>query len=111
MEIQNRNKNKKQEETKTNRSKEEKIQFERLMKICDEKCMLQVVEENTRGENMLDLMYTNEVNLVTDIDVNESALSDHHRIEISTNYKIKEEKIQQNKSGKKDTMTSLIPLL
>merc|ERR1712074_103149 len=61
----------------------------------------------TRGENTLDLIYTNEVNLVTDIDVNESALSDHHRIEISTNYEIKEEKIQQNKSEKKDTMTSL----
>merc|ERR1711984_23585 len=82
-------------------------QFVKLMKICDEKCMLQVIEERTRGENTLDLIYTNEVNLVTDIDVNESALSDHHRIEISTNYEIKEEKIQQNKSEKKDTMTSL----
>merc|ERR1712105_568930 len=38
---------------------------------------------------------------------NKSAISDHHRIEISTNYKIKEEKIQQNIGGKKYTMTSL----
>merc|ERR1712140_165509 len=75
--------------------------------ICDENCMLQVVEEETRGVNTLDLLYTNEVSLVTDIDVNESDISDHHRIEISTNYNIKEEKIQQNKSEKKDTMTSL----
>merc|ERR1712002_154537 len=82
-------------------------QFVRLMEICDENCMLQVVEEETRGVNTLDLIYTNEVSLVTDIDVNESDISDHHRIEISTNYKIKEEKIQQNKREKKDTMTSL----
>merc|ERR1712030_35150 len=65
------------------------------------------VEEETRGRNTLDLIYTNEVSLVTDIDVNESDISDHHRIEISTNYKIKQKKIQQNKSEKKDTMTSL----
>merc|ERR1711894_411342 len=88
-------------------TKDEKRQFRRLMKICDEQCMLQIVEEETRGKNMLDLIYTNEIGLVTDIDVNESAISDHHRIEISTNYKLKEERIQQNKSEKKDTMTSL----
>ena len=102
-------KTKKQEETKTktNRPKEEKIQFERLMKICDGKCMIQIIEEKTRGENTLDLIYTNEVGLVTDIDVNKSAISDHHRIEISTNYKLKEERIQQKTGGKNDTMTSL----
>merc|ERR1712002_845858 len=94
-------------ETKPNISNDTRMQFVRLMEICDENCMLQVVEEETRGRNTLDLIYTNEVSLVTDIDVNESDISDHHRIEISTNYKIKEEKIQQNKSEKKDTMTSL----
>ena len=80
-----------EKETKTNISKDTRMQFVKLMKICDEKCMLQVIEEKTRGENTLDLIYTNEVSLVTDIDVNESAISDHHRIEISTNYKLKEE--------------------
>merc|ERR1711894_634563 len=102
-----RYKTKKETKTKKSVSNDTRMQFVKLMKICDEKCMLQVVEERTRGDNTLDLIYTNEVNLVTDIDVNESALSDHHRIEISTNYEIKEEKIQQNKSEKKDTMTSL----
>merc|ERR1712030_141970 len=96
-----------EKETKTNISNDTRMQFVKLMKICDEKCMLQIIEEEMRGKNTLDLIYTNEVSLVTDIDVNESAISDHHRIEISTNYKIKEEKIQQNKNEKKDTMTSL----
>jgi len=69
--------------------------------------MLQIIEEKTRGENTLDLIYTNEVGLVTDIDVNKSAISDHNIIEISTNYKLKEERIQQKTGGKNYTMTSL----
>ena len=77
------------------------MQFIKLMKICDEQCMLQIIEEETRGKNTLDLIYTNETSLVSDTDVNESAISDHRRIEINTNYKIKEEKIQQNTGGKK----------
>ena len=55
-----------------------RMQFVRLMEICDENCMLQIVEEETRGKNTLDLIYTNEVSLVTDIDLNKSAISDHH---------------------------------
>merc|ERR1712055_353730 len=73
----------------------------------DGKCMLQIIEEKTRGENTLDLIYTNEVGLVTDIDVNKSAISDHNIIEISTNYKLKEERIQQKTEVKNYTMTSL----
>merc|ERR1711984_63313 len=95
-------------ETKPNISNDTRMQFVRLMEICDEKCMLQVVEEETRARNTLDLIYTNEVSLVTDIDVNESDISDHHRIEISTNYNIKEEKIQQKKRKKKKKKTFFI---
>merc|ERR1712074_72790 len=80
----------KKKETKTNISNDTRMQFVKLMKICDEQCMLQIIEE-TRGKNTLDLIYTNETSLISDIDVNKSATSDHHRIEISTNYKIKEE--------------------
>merc|ERR1711970_575728 len=88
-------------ETKTNISNDTGMQFVKLMKICDEKCMLQIIEEETWGKNTPDLIYTIEVGLVTDIDVNESAISDHHRIEISTNYKIKEEKREIKKKKKK----------
>ena len=85
----------------TNISNDVRMQFIKLMKICDEQCMLQIIEEETRGKNTLDLIYTNEISLVSDIDVNESAISDHHRIEISTNYKIKEEKVHQKANEKK----------
>ena len=69
---------------------DEKLQFEKLINICDNQCMLQVIEEPTRGENTLDLMFTNETNIVTAVDVNKTWISDHSRIEISTNYIINE---------------------
>ncbi len=78
----------------TNATINEKIQFEKLMEICNEKCMLQIIEEGTRNENTLDLMFTNEVKLITDVDVNKTSLSDHKRIEVSTNFLINE---NQNK--------------
>ena len=50
--------------------------------------MLQVIEEPTRKDNMLDLMFTNEVSLVTMIEVTKSSYSDHDMIEMSTNYSL-----------------------
>jgi len=58
--------------------------------------MLQVIEEPTREENTLDLLFTNEVSIITEVEVNKSAISDHNRMEINTNYRIREEKLQQN---------------
>ena len=54
--------------------------------------MLQMVEEPTRKENTLDLMFTNEANLVTAVEVNKSSYSDHNIIEMSTNYSLTEKK-------------------
>merc|ERR1712055_753785 len=48
-----------EKETKTNISNDTRMQFVKLMKICDEKCMLQIIEEETWGGNTLDLIYTN----------------------------------------------------
>ena len=92
--------------TRTNASHDEKIQFIKLMKICDEHCMLQVVEEPTRGDNTLDLIYTNEISIVTNVDINKTVISDHSRIEISTNYKIMEDQIKL-KANEDNTMKSL----
>jgi len=68
--------------------------------------MLQVIEEPTREENTLDL-FTNEVSIITEVEVNKSAISDHNRIEINTNYIIREEKVQQNYQKIDNTMRSL----
>ena len=51
-----------------------------------------MVEEPTRKENTLDLMFTNEANLVTAVEVNKSSYSDHNIIEMSTNYSLTEKK-------------------
>ena len=72
-------------------SKDEKDQFLDLIKVCDDHCLVQIIEEPTRGENTLDLIFTNEVSLINDIEVNKSNKSDHCRVEISTNFILKEE--------------------
>ena len=67
---------------------DEKKQFENLMDLCSTKCMLQTIEEPTRGKNTLELFFTNEASLITSIGVYKSALSDHDLVEISTNYTV-----------------------
>ena len=74
----------------TNATTDEKQQFERLLEVCGDHFMLQMIEEPTRERNTLDLMFTNEVNLVTAVEVTKSSYSDHDIIEMSTNYSLKE---------------------
>ena len=64
--------------------------------------MLQMIEEPTREENTLDLMFTNEINLVTQIEVTKSSYSDHNMIEMSTNYSLTE-KENHNTEQSEDT--------
>merc|ERR1711891_89659 len=52
------------------------------------------------GENTLDLIFTNEVSLIKDTEVNKSNKSDHSRVEISTNFIIKEENMQKPHNNK-----------
>ena len=84
--------------TISNATTDEKLQFLRFNDICEEHCMILIIEEATREENTLDLVYTNDIGIVSHIDVNTSAISDHNKIEISTIYRIKEEKINQKKN-------------
>ena len=70
----------------SNATTEEKQQFEKLIEILNNYCILQTIEEQTREENTIDLLFTNEISLVTMIEANKSKLSDHNVIEISTTY-------------------------
>ena len=76
--------------------KDEKDQFLELLMLCNEHCLIQISDEPTRGENTLDLFFTNETNLITDADINKSTKSDHSKIELSTKYIINKEKINNN---------------
>merc|ERR1712002_46201 len=55
-----------------------------------------------RGENTLDLFFTNETNLITDVDINKSSKSDHSKIEISTKYTINNEKVKNNTNNQEN---------
>ena len=90
---------------KSNATIDEKKQFEKLMDICHKQCMVQVIEESTRGKNTLDLMFTNEPNIISEIDVNKTWMSDHRQIEISTNYILNEQ--LKNRKEMEDPNTDL----
>ncbi|CAL4061309.1 unnamed protein product, partial [Meganyctiphanes norvegica] len=49
--------------------------------------LIQIIEEPTREKNTLDLIYTNEVSMITQVEVMKSNMSDHDRIELTTNIK------------------------
>lgn len=53
----------------------------------DDYGLIQVMEESTRGKNTLDLLFTNEVSFIRQIEVMKSSMSDHDRIEIMTDIK------------------------
>ena len=73
-----------------NATLDEKRQYERLTNLVNQYSLLQVISEPTREENgkrnTLDLIYTNEIDLITEIGIYASCMSDHHNIEITTNY-------------------------
>lgn len=63
----------------------------------------QYVYEPTRspGNNTLDLIYTNNNNLISDIVITPTTFSDHHMIKVNTNINLKEE-LPQNTGSKPD---------
>merc|ERR1711874_364911 len=73
--------------TETGATREEKLQFERLIEEMDNFGLVQAIEEPTRGKNTLDLVYTNEISMIRQIEVVKSNLSDHDRVELTTNIK------------------------
>merc|ERR1711888_359117 len=91
----------------SNATTDKKLQFKRFNDMCEEHCMIQIIEETTRKDNTLDLVYTNEIGIVANIDINTSAISDHIKIEITTAYRIKEEKINKKNQDSDNTLRSL----
>ena len=65
---------------------DEKLQFTKLNEIADNYNLIQVIDEPTREKNTLDLVFTNDLSMITHIDVTKSCLSDHHLIELYTNF-------------------------
>ena len=86
---------------------DEKMQFERLCRITNQYNLIQAIKGPTREENgkksTLDLIYTNDISLFTEIEINPSTMSDHHLIEICTSYdciiKRRETSTKENEMG------------
>merc|ERR1712002_1360009 len=84
----------------TGATREDQRQLESLSEQMDELGLVQVVDEPTRGENTLDLIYTNETSMIMNVESIKSSLSDHDRIEITTNIKTKKD--DESEKGKKE---------
>ena len=60
----------------------------KLNDIADRYSLVQVIEEHTHKHNTLDLVFTNEVEMILQVDVtHDPNFSDHSRIELTTNIK------------------------
>merc|ERR1711972_822411 len=81
----------------SNATTDEKLQFNRFNDLCEEHCMTQIIEEATRNENTLDLVYTNDIRMVANIDVNTSAISDPNEIEITQHIELKRKKLNKKR--------------
>ena len=68
--------------------------------------LVQTVEEKTRKNNTLDLVFTNNMGIFTQIDVTGTIMSDHDIIEITTNIGDNDRKIENNEN-KEQTETDL----
>ena len=79
---------------------DEKMQFERLCRLTNKYNLIQTIQGPTREENgseiTLDLIYTNEISLFTEIEISKSSMSDHHFIEISTSYDTSNKYVKHN---------------
>ena len=81
----------------TGATRDEQRQFERLNEQMDEFGLIQIIDEPTREENTLDLIYTNESSMIMNVECIKSSLSDHDRIEITTNIKTRKDDESENK--------------
>ena len=60
-------------------------QLNKLTEVTENFGLVQIIDEPTRDKNTLDLIFTNNVEMFTDIDVTGSGISDHKRVELTTN--------------------------
>ena len=62
-------------------------QFEKLIEVIDKHHLVQMIEEPMREENTLDLIFTNNPEIITQLDISKTIMSDHNIIEVTTNLK------------------------
>ena len=73
--------------------KEAKEQYEELETLCGG--MVQVIDKPTREGNILELLYTNEIEMISEVETHKARLSDNNKVIIQTEYEIKEKKSEE----------------
>ena len=73
--------------TNVNTNADEREQFRNVMSICCNFNLLQILDKPTRGNNTLDLIFTNELDIFSCNEISYSALSDHYFIDMTTTFK------------------------
>ena len=68
-------------------TEQDKFQAELLFSFAEQWCLSQIVDSPTRGKNILDLVFTNNDEFVHNIEINETIISDHNLIKITSNIK------------------------
>ena len=82
-------------------TEDEKSQFHKMMEVIDKYHLVQSIEEPTRKENTLDLIFTNGIEIFKQVEVNRTILSDHDLIEITTDIEWNE-KVRDEGDGRID---------
>merc|ERR1712126_320611 len=90
-----------EEKTNAGATRKRREQFENPIVETDKFKLVQIIEKETRKKNTLDLIFTNEVDMITNVDVNKLTLSDHNLLEITTNIKTEKSQNQARKNEEK----------
>ena len=80
---------------------EERRQASHLLEVRDELLMNQIIEVPTRGDNILDLFFTNNEDLIMKVEVVDSIMSDHRMILVglTVGFDTDEESMPMNRNG------------
>ena len=87
---------------------DEKKQYDKMMEVMDKYHLIQTIQETTRKDkNTLDLVFTNQIEVFTEVEVLKTIMSDHDQIEITTNIESPRQQILNSKNKNETSETDL----
>ena len=87
---------------------DEKTQAKRLLELTNEHFLTQIINNPTRKENILDLIFINSYEYVKNVQITDSGISDHKLVELTLDGKIVDHKLTENlQNGKPGSFREL----
>ena len=84
---------------RTPRAADETLQVTRFVTFMEEHCLVQLVRDPTRAANILDLVLTNNEDLIHDCRVEDSSLTDHRLVFVETTFQFRDQQSHFNRKG------------